>query len=549
MDVIIMVDLEEEPAPTGETSAPPAPKTAKQLAAKRNQERVKSILLLAIPDEYLLKFHNVADVNITLGKAIKSRFGYVIEESRRCREKMKISTRSSKKLFHLLGIKFPLIMRNKPGIDEIDIDDLYNNLRYASEDLGLRTVEELVKFSSTLFALCSMLFPFDNQHLIAKLENKDFQQINEDDLEELDLRWQGSKFRLLVGTRAVVNTGKGKLDTNLKKSKGVCAGPKEKLLGHVAKDSVHSCSRRSVEFVGTHRGFPNMKISMEALWDFEVIPKDGKYNGVHKILMLQVSRKDKEPTQEYILLPLHPHRTRILVEDVAPAAHEKPSKSSPKDNDVQDSEDVAVKLWDDATRQAFEEEKRNIASQKRAAQATSINKLSTGRSSVSTATTPYVSAASTPTGANAGESSFVYLGGKIPIDASTLPNADLPIDPNMPDLEDDSDAFSNDGIFNRAYDDENVGAVADFNDMDNTINVSPIPTLRIHKDHPKIKFLGDPKSAVQTRGKIQKASSVQQALVNYISKQNRTNHKDHQNYLLACFLSQEEPKNISKALQ
>ncbi|GKA89348.1 ribonuclease H-like domain-containing protein [Tanacetum coccineum] len=53
--------------------------------------------------------------------------------------------------------------------------------------------------------------------------------------------------------------------------------------------------------------------------------------------------KDKGPTQEYILLPLHPHRTRIPVEDVAPAAHEKPSESSPKDNDVQDSEDVADK--------------------------------------------------------------------------------------------------------------------------------------------------------------------------------------------------------------
>ncbi|GJW01879.1 ribonuclease H-like domain-containing protein [Tanacetum coccineum] len=35
-DVIVNGDLEEEPAPTGETSAPPAPKTAKQLAAKRN---------------------------------------------------------------------------------------------------------------------------------------------------------------------------------------------------------------------------------------------------------------------------------------------------------------------------------------------------------------------------------------------------------------------------------------------------------------------------------------------------------------------------------
>ncbi|GJU08075.1 putative ribonuclease H-like domain-containing protein [Tanacetum coccineum] len=290
------------------------------------------------------------------------------------------------------------------------------------------------------------------------------------------------------------------------------------------------------------------------------------------------SGKDKGPTQEYILLPLQPHRTRIPVEDVPPAAHEKPSESSPKDNDVQDSEDVAdkegqhqmtedeqvlhdelekmiaqevvAKALDDATRQAFEEEKRNIASQKKAAQATSTNILSTVRSSVSTATTPYVSAASTPTGANAGESSFVYLGGKIPIDASTLPNADLPIDLNMPDLEDASDTLPNDGIFNGAYDDdEDVGAVADFNNMDNTIAVSPIPTLRIHKDHPKGQILGDPTSAVQTRGKIQKASSAQQALVSYIHKQNRTNHKDHQNCLFACFLSQEEPKTISQALQ
>ncbi|GJW52203.1 hypothetical protein Tco_0093554 [Tanacetum coccineum] len=36
---------------------PLAPKTVKQLAARRNQERVKSILLLAIPDEYLLKVY------------------------------------------------------------------------------------------------------------------------------------------------------------------------------------------------------------------------------------------------------------------------------------------------------------------------------------------------------------------------------------------------------------------------------------------------------------------------------------------------------------
>ncbi|GJU77142.1 putative ribonuclease H-like domain-containing protein [Tanacetum coccineum] len=81
------------------------------------------------------------------------------------------------------------------------------------------------------------------------------------------------------------------------------------------------------------------------------------------------------------------------------------------------------------------------------------------------------SAASTPIGVNTSGSSYVYLGGQIPIDASTLPNVDLPIDPNMPDLEDDSNVFPNDGIFSGAYDDEDVGVEANFNNMDNTIDI------------------------------------------------------------------------------
>ncbi|GKC69568.1 hypothetical protein Tco_1115451 [Tanacetum coccineum] len=60
-------NLEEKPAPTtGETSAPPTPKTAKQLAARRNQERVKSILLLAILDEYLLNTNGVSTASTNL---------------------------------------------------------------------------------------------------------------------------------------------------------------------------------------------------------------------------------------------------------------------------------------------------------------------------------------------------------------------------------------------------------------------------------------------------------------------------------------------------
>ncbi|GJS60148.1 ribonuclease H-like domain, reverse transcriptase, RNA-dependent DNA polymerase [Tanacetum coccineum] len=266
--------------------------------------------------------------------------------------------------------------------------------------------------------------------------------------------------------------------------------------------------------------------------------------GIQDSYVAGSSGKDKGPTQEYILLPLQPYRTRIPVKDVV---------QMPEDEQVLQDElemmvtqELVAKAMDDVLRQAFKEEKRRIASQKKAAQATSTNHVSTDRS---LSNIPYVSTASTHTDVNAGESSFVYLGGKIPIDASTLPNADSPTDPNMPDLEDTSDTLPNDGIFNGAYDDEDVGVVADFNNMNNTIAVSPILTLRINKDHPKEQILGYPTSAVQTRGKTQKASSAQQALVSYIHRQNRTNHKDHQNGLFACFLSQEEPETISQALQ
>ncbi|GJZ13670.1 putative ribonuclease H-like domain-containing protein [Tanacetum coccineum] len=61
---------------------------------------------------------------------------------------------------------------------------------------------------------------------------------------------------------------------------------------------------------------------------------------------------------------------------------------------------------------------------------------------------------------------------------------DLPTDPLMPDLE-DTDNLLNTGIFSGAYDNEDVGAEAALNNLETTMNVSPIPTTRIHKDYPK----------------------------------------------------------------
>ncbi|GJY40343.1 putative ribonuclease H-like domain-containing protein [Tanacetum coccineum] len=115
---------------------------------------------------------------------------------------------------------------------------------------------------------------------------------------------------------------------------------------------------------------------------------------------------------------------------------------------------------------------------------------------------------------------------------------ELTFDPKMPNLEDDS-------IFDFSRDDEDDGAEADMNNLDTTIQVSPNPTTRIHKDHPLDQVIIDFQLATQTR-KMSK-NLEEYGFINTI--QQRTNYKDLQNCLFACFLSQEEPKKVIHALK
>nr|GEV05967.1 putative ribonuclease H-like domain-containing protein [Tanacetum cinerariifolium] len=69
-------------------------------------------------------------------------------------------------------------------------------------------------------------------------------------------------------------------------------------------------------------------------------------------------------------------------------------------------------------------------------------------------------------------------------DASQLPD-----DPDMPELED----------ITYSDDEDDVGAEADFNNLETSIIVSPILTIRVHKDHPVSQIIGDLSSTTQTR--------------------------------------------------
>ncbi|GJR87515.1 hypothetical protein Tco_0211526 [Tanacetum coccineum] len=55
--------------------------TAQALLPRQRERKAKSILLLAIPDEYQLRFHGIKDAK-TLWAAIKSRFGGNVESKK-----------------------------------------------------------------------------------------------------------------------------------------------------------------------------------------------------------------------------------------------------------------------------------------------------------------------------------------------------------------------------------------------------------------------------------------------------------------------------------
>ncbi|GKA58165.1 putative ribonuclease H-like domain-containing protein [Tanacetum coccineum] len=78
-----------------------------------------------------------------------------------------------------------------------------------------------------------------------------------------------------------------------------------------------------------------------------------------------------------------------------------------------------------------------------------------------------------------------------------------------------SSSMDNNGIFGNAYDDENLEEEVDMNNVISSYSVPDTSFTKFHKDHPEVK----------------------------------TNHKDFQNCLFSCFLSQMEPKKPVQALK
>ncbi|GJV92745.1 putative ribonuclease H-like domain-containing protein [Tanacetum coccineum] len=290
-----------------ETKVPP--KTAQAILARQKERKAKSIMLLAIPDEYQLRFHTIKDAK-SLWAAIKSRFGGNVESKKMQKNVLKqqfenfyVSDTEGldkaydrfQKLISQLEVhgaavpnedanqKFlralpsswnnvALIMRNKDGIDDLDIDDLYNNLKVFEADIkgssGSSSNSQNVAFlsaedtsssnevntansvstasghnsqgqaSSSSYTDDLMFSFFANQSSGPQLDDEDLEQIDHDDLEEMDLKWQVAMLSMRV-KRFYKKTGRklifnGKEPVGFDKTKVECFNCHRR--GHFARE-------------------------------------------------------------------------------------------------------------------------------------------------------------------------------------------------------------------------------------------------------------------------------------------------------------------------
>ncbi|GJW22654.1 putative ribonuclease H-like domain-containing protein [Tanacetum coccineum] len=225
------------------------PTTAEEKLARKNELKARGTLLMALPNEHQLKF-NTYKCAKTLMEAIEKRFGGNKESKKTQKTLLKqqyenFNGSSSEGLdqtydrlqklisqLEILGetisqedmnLKFlrslpsewkthTLIWRNKPDLDTLSMDDLYNNLKiYETEVKGSSSSNQN---SQNVAFVSSNNSSSSNQAYGSNSANTDSMSdaIDADDLEEMDLKWQMAM--LTMRARRFLNKTGRKINAN-----------------------------------------------------------------------------------------------------------------------------------------------------------------------------------------------------------------------------------------------------------------------------------------------------------------------------------------------
>nr|GEW69562.1 putative ribonuclease H-like domain-containing protein [Tanacetum cinerariifolium] len=260
------------------------PKTAEEVMARERERKARTTLLMALPEDHLEKFHKMADA--------KEMFQALLSQLEIHGAGVSHEDANQKFLRSLPSFwsQVALIMRTKPGLDTLSFDDLYNNLRVFKHDVKGTTVSsssntQNVAFVSTdntsstndVSTAYSVSSPsvlksykkgstsytdevihsfFSNQSSAPQLDYDDLEHINDDDMEEIDLKWQVAiisirikKFHKRTGKKLQFDT---KDPVGFDKTKVKCFNCHK--IGHFARDcrakGNHDNRRRDVRYNG-----------------------------------------------------------------------------------------------------------------------------------------------------------------------------------------------------------------------------------------------------------------------------------------------------------
>ncbi|GKB39408.1 putative ribonuclease H-like domain-containing protein [Tanacetum coccineum] len=235
------------------------PITTEEKVQKKNDMKARSMLLMALPNEHLMTFNQYKDAK-TLFAAIQTRF----------------SEDLNLKFLRSLPSEWNthvVVWRNKPDLDTMSFNDLYNNFKIVEQEVkgtassrtfvsspsstnevntsyGVSTANTQVSPASTQVSTASTQVSTTNlsddtvyaflasQPNGSQLVYEDLKQIHEDDIKEMDLKWQLAlmsmrtiRFFQKTGRKITIN---GSNTAGYDKSKVECSNCHK--IGHFARE-------------------------------------------------------------------------------------------------------------------------------------------------------------------------------------------------------------------------------------------------------------------------------------------------------------------------
>ncbi|GJX91027.1 ribonuclease H-like domain-containing protein [Tanacetum coccineum] len=276
------------------TSLIPGPVTTEEKAQKKNDVKARSMLLMALPNEHLMTFNQYKDAK-TLFAAIQTRFGgneATKKTQKTLLKQIQLAILGENISQEDLNLKFlrslpsewnthVVVWRNKPDLDTMSFDDLYNNFKIVEQEVKgtassslssssynmvfvsshsstnevniayrVSTINTQVSLASTQVSTANTQVSTANfsddtvyaflasQPNRSQLVYEDLEQIHENDIEEMDLKWQLAllsmrtrKFFQKTGRKITIN---GSDTAGYYKSKVECFNCHK--MGHFARE-------------------------------------------------------------------------------------------------------------------------------------------------------------------------------------------------------------------------------------------------------------------------------------------------------------------------